>query len=90
MKMGVKLKTEYAPVLHMPVLKEGRDRISQLSADQELHQGYAHPGQEPRTPSQTSDPINAVLRVFSFITFVGGIVFEALLFFFFNKIILRR
>lgn len=88
MKMGVKLKTEYAPVLHMPVVKEGR--ASQLSAGQELHQGYAHPGQEQRTPSQTSDPINTVLRVFSFVTFVGGVVFEALLVFFFNKIILRR
>ncbi|XP_014823759.1 PREDICTED: pleiotropic regulator 1 isoform X2 [Poecilia mexicana] len=43
MKMGVKLKTEYAPVLHMPVLKEGRDRVSQLSVGQELHPGYAHP-----------------------------------------------
>uniref|UniRef100_A0A3Q2Q7J0 Pleiotropic regulator 1 n=2 Tax=Fundulus heteroclitus TaxID=8078 RepID=A0A3Q2Q7J0_FUNHE len=43
LKMGVKLKTEYAPVLHMPVLKEGRDRVPGY---QEMHQGYPHPGDE--------------------------------------------
>uniref|UniRef100_A0A3Q3RZE3 Pleiotropic regulator 1 n=1 Tax=Mastacembelus armatus TaxID=205130 RepID=A0A3Q3RZE3_9TELE len=34
-KMGVKLKTEYGAVLHMPVLKEGKDRVSQLPDDPE-------------------------------------------------------
>ncbi|MEQ2167406.1 hypothetical protein GOODEAATRI_003924 [Goodea atripinnis] len=46
MKMDVKLKTEYSPVLHMPVLKEGRDRVSQLSGGQDIYQSYAHPGDE--------------------------------------------
>uniref|UniRef100_A0A672YSW3 Pleiotropic regulator 1 n=1 Tax=Sphaeramia orbicularis TaxID=375764 RepID=A0A672YSW3_9TELE len=40
MKMGVKLKTEYEAVLHMPVLKEGKDRVPQLSSSLQGHQTY--------------------------------------------------
>lgn len=46
MKMGVKLKADYGAVLHMPVLKEGKDRISQLPGGMQGHQGYAQPGED--------------------------------------------
>uniref|UniRef100_A0A8C4IPS0 Pleiotropic regulator 1 n=1 Tax=Dicentrarchus labrax TaxID=13489 RepID=A0A8C4IPS0_DICLA len=41
-KMDVKLKADYGAVLHMPVLKEGKDRVSQLPGS--LHQIYTQPG----------------------------------------------
>ena len=43
-KMAVKLKTEYDAVLHMPVLKEGKDRVSVLSGSMQGHQSYTQPG----------------------------------------------
>lgn len=39
--MGVKLKADYGAVLHMPVLKEGKDRVSQLPGSL---QAYTQPG----------------------------------------------
>lgn len=41
MKMGVKLKAEYGAVLHMPVLKEGKDRVPQHPGSM---QSYTQPG----------------------------------------------
>lgn len=43
-KMAAKLRAEYSAVLHMPVLKEGKDRVSHTS-DQYEHQSYSHPGE---------------------------------------------
>lgn len=43
-KMTVKLKTEYGAVLHMPVLKEGKDRVSVLPGSMQGHQSYTQPG----------------------------------------------
>ena len=45
MKMGVKLKTEYSPVLHMPVLKEGKDRVSLPAISLQGLQSYSQPGE---------------------------------------------
>lgn len=42
-KMSVKLKADYGAVLHMPVLKEGKDRVSQLPGSME---SYAQPGDQ--------------------------------------------
>lgn len=39
--MGVKLKADYSAVLHMPVLKEGKDRVPQHPGSM---QGYTQPG----------------------------------------------
>uniref|UniRef100_A0A8C3A7A2 Pleiotropic regulator 1 n=1 Tax=Cyclopterus lumpus TaxID=8103 RepID=A0A8C3A7A2_CYCLU len=47
MKMGVKLKADYSAVLHMPVLKEGTDRVSQLPGSMLGHQSYTQPGDDP-------------------------------------------
>uniref|UniRef100_A0A8C5E0W0 Pleiotropic regulator 1 n=1 Tax=Gouania willdenowi TaxID=441366 RepID=A0A8C5E0W0_GOUWI len=44
LKMGVKLKTDYSAVLHMPILKEGKDRVSQLPAHLQGHAPYSQPG----------------------------------------------
>lgn len=41
--MGVKLKADYGAVLHMPVLKEGKDRVPQHPGS---IQGYTQPGQD--------------------------------------------
>uniref|UniRef100_A0A3Q3F5B6 Pleiotropic regulator 1 n=1 Tax=Kryptolebias marmoratus TaxID=37003 RepID=A0A3Q3F5B6_KRYMA len=35
LKMGVKLKVEYGPVLHIPILKEGKDRVSHFPDGQQ-------------------------------------------------------
>lgn len=45
MKMGVKLKADYSAVLHMPVLKEGTERVSQLAGSMLGHQSYTQPGE---------------------------------------------
>uniref|UniRef100_A0A3B4V2J6 Pleiotropic regulator 1 n=1 Tax=Seriola dumerili TaxID=41447 RepID=A0A3B4V2J6_SERDU len=42
-KMDVKLKAEYGAVLHMPVLKECKDRVSLLSGSMQSHQSYTQP-----------------------------------------------
>ncbi|CAI5680850.1 unnamed protein product [Oreochromis niloticus] len=47
LKMGVKLKADYDAVLHLPILKEGKDRASHLSGSMEGHQNYAQPGEDP-------------------------------------------
>ena len=39
-KLGVKLKADYAAVLHMPVLKEGKDRVPHLPGSMQGHQSY--------------------------------------------------
>lgn len=44
--MGVKLKADYGAVLHMPVLKEGKDRLSQLPGSLQGQQIYTQPGEE--------------------------------------------
>lgn len=44
--MGVKLKADYSAVLHMPVLKEGKDRVPQHPGSM---QGYTQPGQDSTT-----------------------------------------
>ncbi|CAB1460908.1 unnamed protein product [Pleuronectes platessa] len=41
MKLGVKLKADYAAVLHMPILKEGKDRVPHLPGSMPGHQSYA-------------------------------------------------
>uniref|UniRef100_A0A669CGD7 Pleiotropic regulator 1 n=1 Tax=Oreochromis niloticus TaxID=8128 RepID=A0A669CGD7_ORENI len=46
LKMGVKLKADYDAVLHLPILKEGKDRASHLSGSMEGHQNYAQPGED--------------------------------------------
>lgn len=45
-KMGVKLKADYGAVLHMPVLKEGKDRVSQLPGSMQSQQSYAQHGED--------------------------------------------
>lgn len=44
--MGVKLKVEYGPVLHMPILKEGKERVSHFPDSLQGHQSYAHAGKK--------------------------------------------
>lgn len=44
--MGVKLKAEYGAVLHMPVLKEGKDRISQHPGSMQSQQSYTQLGKD--------------------------------------------
>lgn len=44
--MGVKLKAEYGAVLHMPVLKEGKDRVSHHPGSMQGHQSYTQPGKD--------------------------------------------
>lgn len=44
--MGVKLKVEYSPVLHMPVLKEEKERVSHFPDSLQSHQSYAHAGKK--------------------------------------------
>lgn len=46
LKMGVKLKADYGAVLHLPILREGKDRASHLSGSMEGHQNYAQPGED--------------------------------------------
>lgn len=46
MKMGVKLKADYGAVLHMPVLKEGKDRVSQQPGIMLDQQTYSQPGKD--------------------------------------------
>lgn len=43
--MGVKLKADYGAVLHMPILKEGKDRVSQLPGSMHGQQIYTQPGE---------------------------------------------
>ncbi|CAL1600992.1 unnamed protein product [Knipowitschia caucasica] len=45
-KMAVKLKADYGPVLHMPVLKENKERVQQISSGVPSAQGYPQPGEE--------------------------------------------
>ncbi|KAI4786559.1 hypothetical protein KUCAC02_037044, partial [Chaenocephalus aceratus] len=47
MKMSVKLKADYNAVLHMPVLKEGKDRVSLLAGSMLGNQSYTQPGDDP-------------------------------------------
>lgn len=42
--MAVKLKADYSAVLHMPVLKEFKDRVPLMSGGLSAPQGYAQPG----------------------------------------------
>lgn len=44
MKMAVKMRAEYGPVLHMPVLKEGRDKGPLHGSDPYGQPGYPLPG----------------------------------------------
>lgn len=44
--MDVKLKAEYGAVLHMPVLKEGKDRVSQHPGSMQIQQSYTQPGKD--------------------------------------------
>lgn len=44
--MEVKLKADYGAVLHLPILREGKDRASHLSGSMEGHQNYAQPGED--------------------------------------------
>lgn len=46
LKMGVKLKADYDAVLHMPVLKEGKERGSLLPGSMLSQQSYTQPGEE--------------------------------------------
>lgn len=46
LKMGVKLKAEYGQVLHMPILKEGKDRVSLPPGSLQSQQSYIQPGEE--------------------------------------------
>ncbi|KAM6939460.1 pleiotropic regulator 1-like [Xenentodon cancila] len=46
-KMGVKLKSEYSPVLHMPVLKEGKDRATLPLGSLPGQQSYLQPDDDP-------------------------------------------
>lgn len=46
MKMSVKLKADYNAVLHMPVLKEGKDRVSLLAGSMLGNQSYTQPGED--------------------------------------------
>uniref|UniRef100_A0A3B3ZZN1 Pleiotropic regulator 1 n=1 Tax=Periophthalmus magnuspinnatus TaxID=409849 RepID=A0A3B3ZZN1_9GOBI len=43
-KLAVKLKADYGPVLHMPALKENKERVHQMSGAVASAQGYAQPG----------------------------------------------
>ncbi|XP_077479734.1 pleiotropic regulator 1 [Stigmatopora argus] len=43
LKMAVKLKTEYDAVLHMPILKEPKERITVPSNNMQLQLGYTQP-----------------------------------------------
>ncbi|XP_033826300.1 pleiotropic regulator 1 [Periophthalmus magnuspinnatus] len=45
-KLAVKLKADYGPVLHMPALKENKERVHQMSGAVASAQGYAQPGEE--------------------------------------------
>ncbi|XP_034043304.1 LOW QUALITY PROTEIN: pleiotropic regulator 1 [Thalassophryne amazonica] len=47
LKMAVKLKSDYNAVLHMPVLKEGKDRVPQISNSIQVHQNYTQPVDDP-------------------------------------------
>uniref|UniRef100_A0A8C1FG90 Pleiotropic regulator 1 n=2 Tax=Cyprinus carpio TaxID=7962 RepID=A0A8C1FG90_CYPCA len=47
MKMAVKMRAEYKPVLHMPVLKEGRERGPLHASDPYGQLGYPLPGALP-------------------------------------------
>ncbi|KAA8594612.1 hypothetical protein FQN60_011747 [Etheostoma spectabile] len=46
LKMSVKMTADYSAVLHMPVLKEGKDRMS-LPGSMLGHQSYTQPGDDP-------------------------------------------
>lgn len=56
-KMDVKLKTEYGAVLHMPVLKEGKDRVSHPGS---LQQSYSQPGEDETNTACTSFSVKTV------------------------------
>uniref|UniRef100_A0AAY4A8T0 Pleiotropic regulator 1 n=1 Tax=Denticeps clupeoides TaxID=299321 RepID=A0AAY4A8T0_9TELE len=43
-KMSAKLRAEYGAVLHMPVFKDGRDKVPSIATDPYSHPGYSHPG----------------------------------------------
>uniref|UniRef100_A0A8C8DJJ9 Pleiotropic regulator 1 n=1 Tax=Oryzias sinensis TaxID=183150 RepID=A0A8C8DJJ9_9TELE len=43
LKLAVKLKADYSPVLHMPVLKEGKDRMSQYPDGLHDNEAYMQP-----------------------------------------------
>lgn len=49
--MGVKLKTEYDAVLHMPVLKEGKNRAAQLPGT--IQEG-SQPGEDTAATLRTT------------------------------------
>uniref|UniRef100_A0A672YSW4 Pleiotropic regulator 1 n=1 Tax=Sphaeramia orbicularis TaxID=375764 RepID=A0A672YSW4_9TELE len=73
MKMGVKLKTEYEAVLHMPVLKEGKDRVPQLSSSLQGHQTYTQAGDEHMNSAWHSPPnINVIRGMISSLMEGGG------------------
>lgn len=44
LKMATKLRTEYGPVLHMPVLKEGRSKAATIALDPYSSSGYTSVG----------------------------------------------
>uniref|UniRef100_A0A8C9XIT4 Pleiotropic regulator 1 n=1 Tax=Sander lucioperca TaxID=283035 RepID=A0A8C9XIT4_SANLU len=46
LKMSVKMTADYNAVLHMPVLKEGKDRMA-LPSSMLGHQSYTQPGDDP-------------------------------------------
>lgn len=46
LKMAVKLKADYGPVLHMPVLKESKERVPHMPGGVPTPQGYLQTGEE--------------------------------------------
>lgn len=50
LKLAVKLKADYSPVLHMPVLKEGKDRMSQYPDGLHDNEAYMQPGEWEASP----------------------------------------
>lgn len=47
LKMGAKLKADYSAVLHMPILKEVKDRVYQQPSNMPEQLSYAQPGRLP-------------------------------------------
>lgn len=45
LKMAVKLRAEYTPVLHMPVLKEGKSKVAPNALDLYDSSGYTSAGE---------------------------------------------
>lgn len=44
LKMGVKLKADYSPVMHMPILKEVKDRVYPQPSSMQDQLGYPQTG----------------------------------------------